>query len=367
MSNWQHPLTILLRLSVWALGLALGYFVLEYVLPLSTVVAGRLTSYLFPFLLGAMIALLIDPVVDFMTKRTGLSRGISTFITLVLFLGLISVGLIVIISKLVVELLKIAANLPSPQRLSEFFTAWIDLAAPYYAAIHSSPEVVATIQRAISEILVAVKNLMVSGSNHLLDAITALPGFFTILIFGLVASFFFSRDKHLILDLVYRIVPSNRSKQVRRILLEMGEAFMGFVRAQVILISITAILTIVGLYVLGVEYAFTLGIFTGLLDLLPVLGPGLVLLPWIIWELVMGQYALAAKLAILYGLLVMNRQFVEPKVVADSIGLHPLVTLMALYIGLKAFGVVGVIIGPAAVLFFLSMYRAGVFHNHQTR
>ncbi|MTV47832.1 sporulation integral membrane protein YtvI [Heliobacillus mobilis] len=367
MRDWQYWLAIFLRLAVITLALALAYFTIEYALPMTIDVFGRLTTYFLPFLLGIMIALLIEPVVEYVTKRMNLTRGLSTFFTLIVFLGFVSVSLVVIISRLVIEMVKIASSLPSPQFMTQYFANLVQMAAPYYAALHSSPEVYATVERIAAEGLIVVKNLAVSGSNYLLDTITSLPSFFTILIFTLVASFFFSRDKRAILDLLYGVLPDARASQARQIIMELGEAFIGFVRAQVILVSITGLLTIIGLYFLGNEYAFTVGILTGLMDLLPILGPGLVFLPWIIWELITGQYTLAANLSILYGVLVLNRQFIEPKIVADSIGLHPLATLTALYVGLKAFGVIGAIIGPTIVLLLISMYRAGVFKNIQTR
>ncbi|MZP30570.1 sporulation integral membrane protein YtvI [Heliobacterium undosum] len=367
MNDWQHWLGHFLRLAAVALFIGLAYFVIQYALPLTVEVFRRLGVYLLPFLLGAMIALLIEPVVEFLTKKTGLSRTLTTFVTLLLFLGLVSVGLVVVISRLVVEMVTIASSLPSPQFLTNAFTEWTKAVAPYYELIHSSPEIYTTVERIAGEGVVAVKNMAVSGSNYLLDMITSLPSFFTILAFSLVASYFFSRDKGAILQLVYNVVPNDRAAQVRQVILELGDAFVGFVRAQVILVSITGLLTIIGLYLLDNEYAFTIGILTGIMDLLPILGPGLVFLPWIIWELLTGQFPAAANLSILYGILVLNRQFIEPKVVADSIGLHPLATLTALYVGLKAFGVIGVIIGPTIVLLLVSMHRAGVFKNFRTR
>ncbi|MDD2421091.1 MAG: sporulation integral membrane protein YtvI [Heliobacteriaceae bacterium] len=367
MSQQQDLLTTLLRLAIWTLALAFGYFVLEYALPVSAEVAGQVFSALLPFIIGALVALFIEPVVTRISKRLGLSRGLATFISLIIFLGLITFGLTVIISRLVVELIKISATLPSPQRFGEFFSSWVDAAAPYYAVIHSSPEVMSTLQNGMAEILMGVKSMMVSGSNYLLDVLAALPGFFTILIFSLIASFFLSRDKGLILDGIYRLVPAGRAVQIRQVLVDLGKAFMGFIRAQTILISITGLITIAGLSLLGVEYAFTVGVLTGLLDLLPIVGPGLIMVPWVGWELIMGKYTLAAQLAIVYGVLVLVRQLIEPKVVADSIGLHPLATLISLYVGMKTFGVAGIIIGPSVVLLVISMYRAGVFPQRHVR
>ncbi|QGG48207.1 sporulation integral membrane protein YtvI [Heliorestis convoluta] len=367
MKDWQDSLSLLLKLATWTLGFILALLVINFILPLSGELMSRLTVYLFPFIVGATIAVLMDPLVEFLAKKAKISRGWSSLISLILFIGLLSFTVFFIVSRLVVELLKIAANLPSPQKISDFFTDWINAAEPYYALLYSSPEVVATIQRVTSDALVTVKNMMVSLSNFLLEALAALPEFFTVLLFTIIATFFISRDKRVILGLLYGVLPRQRAKQTRQVLLEMSRAFMGFIRAQFILITITGILTILGLYIIGVEYAFTIGILAGVLDILPIIGPGLLFIPWIGWELLTGNYGLALKLALLYGFLAVSRQMIEPKVVADSIGLHPLVTLLAIYVGLRAFGFIGIIIGPTIVLLLMSLYRAGIFRDFQTR
>ncbi|KAB2954365.1 sporulation integral membrane protein YtvI [Heliorestis acidaminivorans] len=367
MKDWQDSLSLLIKLSIWTISLVLFYFALNYVLPLTNEILGRLTIYLFPFIIGTAIAVLIDPVVEFLTKNTRFSRGWSTLISLFFTISIISFALFFITSRLVVELLKIAANLPSPQKISDFFTSWLDAAEPYYALLYSSPEVVSTLQRVTSDGLVTVKNMMVSLSNFLLETLAALPEFFTVLLFTIIATFFISRDKRLVLGLIYGILPRNRAKQARQVIIEMGRAFIGFIRAQFILITITGILTIIGLYIIGIEYAFTIGVLAGMLDILPIVGPGLLFIPWIGWELLTGNYGLGAKLALLYGFIAITRQMIEPKVVADSIGLHPLITLLAIYVGLRAFGFIGIIIGPAVVLLLLSFYRAGIFREMQTR
>ncbi|MCW2277906.1 sporulation integral membrane protein YtvI [Heliophilum fasciatum] len=367
MNPWQDWLTRFLRLAIWALALVVTYFVIEFLLPMTVQVINQVVTYLLPFVLGAMIALLVDPIVDLIVSRTKLERGWATFISLILLLGLMTLAAILLIGKLGVELIRLAGNLPSPQQISQFFNELVSGAAPYYAAIHSSPEVLTTLQRTVDELLAVVKGFLLSGSNYILDTVASLPSFFTVLVFSLMASFFLSRDKRLVLQAIYWGLPGRYARQLRLILLDMSKTFMGFIRAQIVLISITALIAIIAFYLMQIEFSFTLGILVGLFDLLPILGPGLILLPWIIWESVGGNYALATQLAILYGILVLNRQFIEPKIVADSIGLHPLATLMALYIGMKAFGVVGVVLGPAVVMLLLAMYRAGVFHNFQKR
>lgn len=362
-NNWHSSLQTLITIGSWALGLGTFYFFFNFVVPLTSSIAHQVASYLLPFILGAMMAFFIEPMVTFLVKKFRMNRNIATFAALIAFIGSFSVSLVLIISKLIVEMIRISATLPSPQKIAELFYNWVELARGFYVSINPPPEILDTVQRGLSEMLLTAKNFMVSGSNFLLDTLASLPAFITILLFGLISSYFFARDKRVVLDTIYHFFPAQRASQVRLVLAELGSAFSGFITAQTILISITGLLTIIGLYLIGVEYAFTIGIITGLLDLVPIVGPGLVFVPWLLWCLFTGNYAFALKLGLLYGFLSLTRSSIEPKVVADSLGLHPLATLIALYVGLKAFGALGVLIGPSILLVLVAMHRAGIFNQ----
>src|SRR5690606_5790957 len=129
-----------------------------------------------------------------------------------------------------------------------------------------------------------------------------------------------------------------------------GNAILGYLRAQIILMLITMGQTLVGLYVLGVDYTLLLTLIVGFLDLLPVLGPGLIFVPWCVLAFLLGNLRLAVSLLILYGIISVVRQLIQPKIVGDSIGIHPLETLVSLYVGLKVLGVAGLILGPILVV-----------------
>lgn len=145
------------------------------------------------------------------------------------------------------------------------------------------------------------------------------------------------------------------------------KAFVGFVKAYSILISITFILTLVAMKILNVQYALTLALIIALADILPVLGPGAIYVPWIIWEFISHHLAMGIALLAAYVIISAVRQFLEPKIVGDNIGLHPLVTLMSLYVGLKLGGVVGMIMGPVCVVIFIAIYRTGVLDRYDWR
>ena len=119
-------------------------------------------------------------------------------------------------------------------------------------------------------------------------------------------------------------------------------------------VSITFIELFVGFLILGIDYSFVLAILIAVLDILPVLGTAVVLAPWGIILLLMKNYFLGVGMLILLLIISIVRQIIEPKILGDSFGVHPLVSLITLYIGLKLFGVVGMVLLPMIVMIVLS-------------
>ena len=119
-------------------------------------------------------------------------------------------------------------------------------------------------------------------------------------------------------------------KSGMEVYIELRKAFFGFIRAQVTLISITGAIVLAGLLILRVKYAFALAFVIGLIDLLPYLGTGFIFVPWIIYEFIVQNYSLGIGLLVLYIIIIVQRQMMEPKVVSVNIGISPLVTLIAI-------------------------------------
>ena len=97
-------------------------------------------------------------------------------------------------------------------------------------------------------------------------------------------------------------------------------------------------------------------------DILPILGTGGILLPWAAVLFVMGNKPLAAGILILYVIITVIRNIVEPKIVGKQIGLHPLVTLMAMFLGLKTFGIIGMIVLPVSLAVLINLEKNGIIH-----
>jgi len=212
-------------------------------------------------------------------------------------------------------------------------------------------------------VVTKTEQFLSGAAAWLVGIVINLPQMFIFMLIVAIATFFLAKDWPAIRLKVLSMVPKNQKTKASFLFNDLTRTFVGFLKAQATLVSITALWFIVGLKVLGIDYALTIGLIAGLLDILPVLGPGAIMVPWLIWELVIGNTKLGIGILVIYLLASAVRQLLEPRILGNNIGLHPLLTLLSLYVGLQLAGVVGMILGPILVVLVMSMYKAGVFND----
>lgn len=341
----------------------------------ATVLAIYITFPLvYPFVIGWLIAYMLNPAVNLLERKAKFPRWLASTISLLLFLGALITGLTLIISKLVIEINKLV------QMINNNINAWIESLVNYVesAVFQNLLNQIYTIYNQNEQFHDTIEsNLFTYGekiSTYLTTLITdtvgfginiaaSLPNFALIIIVIMLAAFFISKDYYKHGNRLSTLLPEGLKKTSGGLWDDLKRALFGYVRAQLIMISITATFIIIGLLVLNVKYAFTIGLLIGFVDLLPYLGVGAVMVPWIIIVFIQGNIGLGIGLSILYGIVVVTRTMVEPKVLATSIGLGALSTLIAMFVGLKLFGFIGVIIGPVSLVILVAVYRAHLFHD----
>jgi sporulation integral membrane protein YtvI len=342
-SRWQPALTGL----TWLAALVFVYLILKYAVP-----------YFTPFLVALVLAVMIDPTVGELEERFHLPRGVAVAITLVFFLG-IAVGLVLFgIGAVVVQLGQLATDLPSQydrlMLLSEALLARLTavfkgLPADFVSLTEN------TIRSSLGSIYAGLQALV----RTVLDGLAGLPSAILVAVISLVGAFFFSRDKKLIGDSLLGLLPSAYRERIVRVNRDIVNSAVGLVKAQLTLVLITLVIIVAGLFILGVRYAWLLGLVAGLLDVLPAVGPATVIVPWAVYCFVTGDPALGAGLLVLIGVVMVFRQIMEPRIVGQRIGLHPLLTLMALYLGLKLLGAAGIVVGPLVAIAAKAVVRSG--------
>ncbi|WP_438446155.1 sporulation integral membrane protein YtvI [Gorillibacterium sp. sgz5001074] len=333
-----------------------------------------LTPLVAPFLFGWLIAYILNPLVHFLQKRTRAPRWLAVTVSLLLFLG-ISVGLITIaVTNIVLEINDLSALIQSNmEKWKTSFTAFVNsdhiqhLITRITTYYNENPQYQDTINSNLNSTGKTVTDFVSRAVsfvvNNVLYLAASLPNMATVTVVALLAAFLISFDWNRLNRKLGEWTPGFVARPVRLIWIDLQKALFGYMRAQLILISITAMFVIIGLLILRVEYAITIGLLIGFVDLLPYLGTGAAMVPWIIFCFIQDNYYLGIGLSILYGIILVARQILEPKILATSIGLEALPTLIAMYVGLKLFGFLGLIIGPVTLILLTTFQRSGVFRD----
>ncbi|MFD7522682.1 sporulation integral membrane protein YtvI [Paenibacillus chitinolyticus] len=340
--------------------LVAGWLLLRYVSPL-----------IYPFIIGWLLAYVLNPIVNLLQRKAKMPRWLSATLVILLLIAIMVTAMTLLVTKVIVELGTLAENLQSminswKDQASEFLnSAW------FQGIVGQLNDFMKANNLDLSSNLSSVTGTIADFSsnalkyivNSLIHIIQSLPNIATVSIIVLMATFFISKDWYRLVMRYTMLVPETVRKATRLISSDLQKALFGFMRAQLILISLTTVAVIIGLIILRVDFAVTIGLLIGLCDLMPYLGTGAVLVPWIIYCFFKGNLFLGIGLSVLYGLIVVVRQIMEPKVLASSVGLDPLAALIALFVGLKLFGVVGLILGPVLMVVLTAVYKAKVFHD----
>ena len=287
-----------------------------------------LMGYFAPFLIGLAIALLLEPVVRFLVERGGFKRGLASFLAL-LFLTTAGAGLgfwgLRALYRQAVEFLAAAPNYIAA--LQEWLAAY-----PFIPTVG----------------LLNWAGEWLSGQS--IRAVGFVPGMLIGLLLVLISAFFFSRDKALIYALFEKFCPDWLAQYAKPVGVRLHQAASGFLKTEFILIALVSAICIVALWMLKSPYAILLGLVIAVFDSLPIVGSGLILWPWAAYLAFTGNINQTAGLLVLYGIIMVVRNFLGPRILGDQIGMHPLAAVMAIFIGIKAFGAAGLLVGPALVI-----------------
>ncbi|PTX63228.1 sporulation integral membrane protein YtvI [Melghirimyces profundicolus] len=357
--------SIALRASL-VVGVAiLAYYIVIFSFPLT-----------YPFLIGWLIAMMVEPAVRWLEARIRLPRWAGVTLTLVLVMGSLLTLLVILASRIVIELTKLAERLPDIfNRFNQYLIdTFVNENNELTRMIHTIQEYMQKNPEQSSEIMTSIRdNLGVitdKGTQMITDILAGigiflgnLPYYATVLVFIILAAFFIGLDWPRLKEAILRLIPKRIRSTGGVVYSDLRKALLGFIRAQLTLILITGVLVWFGLTLLGVDYALVLALIIGAVDLLPYFGVGAVLVPWWGYLMLTGDFRFGLGIGILYVVIVVVRQFLEPKLVATNIGLDPLFTLVALFVGLKLIGVIGLIIGPVVAVILIALYRAGVFSD----
>jgi sporulation integral membrane protein YtvI len=193
--------------------------------------------------------------------------------------------------------------------------------------------------------------------TFLTSTVISLPGFLLSLLLSVISSIFFAMDLTKITNTLTNLLSENMRVNVARIKKLAANIGFKYVKSYAILLAVTFIELSVGFLLIGIDNAIAVAAIIALIDLMPILGTGLIVIPWLLIELIKGNYALGIELAVLYVVMVIVRNILEPKIVGRQIGVHPLAMLISMYVGLRIFGFIGIFILPLILVVIKGFYE----------
>lgn len=329
-------------------GIALGLFLFPFSLKIFA-----------PFIASFIVASLFQRMIVLLEKRFKISRGISSAIIVTLAVSLITIIISVVIFQLFSQSKTLISSLPDT--IGSLKLRFNELADKYNGYKLSLPiEISSVIDSFLNQLAERSTDISVSLTNKALSAAknvaSALPGILLFLTMFILGTFFFTKDYRLIVNFFYEISPSKITQGLSRIKKILAHAFSAYIKAQIILVTITSLIITISFWIVGIKYPLLWGIVCGLVDFLPFLGTATVLVPLAFVSLIYNDFYTFTALLIIQVLVFIVRQLAEPRVVSNQIGVHPILTLISFYIGLKYFGVLGMILAPVTALVLVNIY-----------
>ena len=312
----------------------------------------KIVKYIVPFIVAYFFASLIEPIVKLIEKKLHIPRKIGTVFSILVVLGAIISLVTFLILRLIREIENVYLTLEiNVDSVTDYFNGIIEEINGIYIQlpVEITDIINQTAQNLTSNLQNLLKNIVDIAQASIQFAMN-LPEIVVFIFVTILATYFISSDKNTILKFLDRQIPSDWMKKTRVIANNVFAALFGWLRAQMIIMSITFTELLVGLSIIGIENTLLLALVIAIIDIFPVLGAGTILVPWSIINLVAGNTKLGLSTFLLYVIILFVRQLIEPKIVGQQIGVHPLLTLAGMYIGLQVFGVLGMLAGPLTVI-----------------
>lgn len=370
--------SMLINFTFYALLIAAYYFFMKYAFGLAA-----------PFIIAFAVAMLLQKPVRAISKKTHIKKSIISAISILLILSVIAGVLIFAGYRIGIEfkglwayIMSRLANLPQLITSTE---SWITAHLAFLPDSIETTAVDAITNFADRLLLLVVdqKNtfgeitseagsfdlsMLTTPIGGLLSTAKRIPAILTAILISIIACFFVTCDYDNFTDMIKKNVSEEHEKNLVKTKKILGDIMGKMCKSYATIIFVTFceisiglnILKLIGVYEGG--YIIAISIVTALIDIVPVLGTGTVLIPWAIINLFSGNFGLGIGLIVLYAAITVIRQILEPRLVAMNVGLHPVLTLAGMYLGLQIFGVIGIFAVPITFVLVKVLNDEGIIH-----
>ncbi len=323
------------------------------------VVIFKLSVFYIPFLISFVLALLFEPIIKFLMKKFKWTRRLSSiivlFVSIAILVGLIGWGVVTLFNEANNLLSNSSIYIEKIQNLIQKITNNSTL-------IEKLPQdFVVAFQNTQSEITLNITNWVVNLLINIRDWILKIPNLIMSIFFVIISLYFMCTDKIYMIDQMEHHLPDVWTKKIFKYVKTITNKLGNYLRAEITLVFISFIISLVGLTIykiIGLDVGFPLLISLGIafVDALPILGSGAVMAPWAIFTTINGNIKLGIAIIILWAIMGIVRNILEPKLVSKHIGIHPVFTLASMYTGYKILGFFGLIVGPILLIVLKEIY-----------
>lgn len=331
--------SLCIDLIIFSIPIALLWLALPHIL-----------GILLPFIFGYFLYAAANPV----NKRLKLffPGALCAFISL----SLISAVLFFILRALFLHLIsEITSLTQNPQTL---YSETIPFISRKITAITDNPDT----SKLLSSVFKAFQTQIIEILTHLSAAVLSfaknIPSMLISVFTAVFTAFFLLKDNSFLIDFFHSFFGDKVCSRFSEIKSSFFNITFSYLKALLIIEGIIFAVLFAGFFYLGLNYSLLLAFFTAIIDAVPVLGTGTVLIPMSVFYFLTGESGIGWGLLILYGIAILTRQLCEPKIIGSRLGIHPLLTIFALYAGMKLFGIVGLILGPIAAIFLKNLITA---------
>ena len=341
------------RLIYGFLAGAIGAFVLFLFLK-------YILSIILPFLISYLVVSMVRPLIDKICTKTKASRGFVTIFVIFLSMIILITGMIFLTIEIANQMGSIFEQIiENMSKENNFLTKITDLITSLEEKI---PIVSKFTNKSLNEMITEVateglKQFSISVTGKIATIIGALPQMILTVVVIFLSLFYFAKDYDKIGNKIVSSLPPHIAEKLPKIKNDIILVVSKFVKSYLLLMFFTFSLLFAGFLILGIKNSFVLALIVAVVDILPIFGVGTVLIPWAIILFINGQNGLGISILILFGIIYLVRQYAEPKIVSTQMEVHPLVTLFAMYAGLKLGGILGLIFAPLLVYIIKTVYE----------
>ena len=317
---------------------------------------------LLPFLFGFIIAWFLHKPAMALAGKLHLKGRISSVALAVVFYVIVFAAALTAGIQVISALEHFVPQIPVlySRQIVPFITRNIAELEVYLQDV--DPEIVNVIERLMREMVAnlerMISNLSVTAVRLVSGIITGLPNVILSVILTVISTFFISLDYDHIMGFLHGLLPVGTRNKVTETITTGVDSIRKILGSYILIMLMSFVELSIGFLLLNIPYAAGVALLVAVIDIMPVLGTGLILIPWAIVAAILRNFRMAIGVGLLYIVMLVVRNIVEPKLVGQQMGLHPLVTLIAMFVGLQLFGLAGLFGFPIALSLWLKLAKS---------